>query len=320
MNSLPSPCADVKARLKTYATATLGFDACGVAVAAPVDAEAADRYRRWVEGGRHGDMAWAARHMDVRDDPRLLLEGARSVIVVALNYLPAERQPAGAPRVAMYAYGRDYHRVMRSRLQQLARHVTQATGAACRVTVDSAPMRERYWAVRAGLGFIGVNNTLILPGRGSFFVLGTVVTTLEMEPDEPCRDTCMHCLRCVAACPVGALAADGRAADARRCLSALTIENHDEALPPFAAGRLDGRVAGCDECQTCCPHNAGATPTAVADFAPRRAVMELTAAAIENMSQEEFDEAFAGSALRRVTLDTLRRNARCGRSHTGSTS
>lgn len=302
---------DFKERMKRFAAATAGLDALGVAAAVPVSDEAAARYRRWVADGRHGCMDWATRHMEVRDDPRLLLPGARSVIVAALNYLPRGRQPEGAARVALYALGRDYHRVMRGRLKALAAFITGETGAACRVTVDSAPMRERYWAVQAGVGFIGVNNTLIVPGRGSFFVLGTVITTLEMEPDAPCTMNCDGCLRCVKACPVGALSADGRAADARRCLSALTIENHDATLPPDIAAALDGRVAGCDTCQLCCPHNADARPTAVADFEPREAVTRLTRERIAAMTPEEFDTDFAGSPLRRVTLATLRRNARC---------
>lgn len=304
---------DFKERMKRFAAATPtpGFDAVGVAAAAPVSDEAAARYRHWVAQGRNGCMDWAARNMEVRDDPRQLLPGARSVIVAALNYLPHGRQPEGAARVALYALGRDYHRVMRSRLKALAAFITAETGAACRVTVDSAPMRERYWAVQAGVGFIGVNNTLILPGRGSFFVLGTVITTLEMEPDPPCAMNCDGCLRCVKACPVGALSADGRAADARRCLSALTIENHDATLPPDLADTLHGRVAGCDTCQLCCPHNAGAQPTTVADFEPREAVLRLTRERIAAMTPEEFDTNFAGSPLRRVTLGTLQRNVCC---------
>ena len=309
MTSPQSRCDDFKTQLKRFATDELGFDAIGVARAEPVDDQAMARYREWLAGGRHGDMDWASRHGELRDDPRLLLDGARTVIVVALNYLPAVRQPEGSARVAMYAYGRDYHRVLRQRLTRLARHITDGTGNACRVTVDSAPMRERYWAVKAGVGFIGVNNALFLPGRGSFFFLGTLLTTLELEPDEPCRDTCLHCLRCVKACPTGALSPDGLAADARRCLSAITIENHDATLPTEVASKLGDRVVGCDTCQLCCPLNADAVPTTVPDFAPRAAVMGLTPERIAEMTPEEFDSAFAGSAVRRVTLPTLQRNA-----------
>ncbi len=306
MNCCPSQCVD---EIKRFATGELGFDACGVAKAAAVEAQAADRYRSWVARGHHGSMAWAARNMDVRDDPRLLLEGAQSVIMVALNYLPSVKQPPGAARVAYYAYGRDYHRVLRSRLRRLASHVEQLTGGVTRACVDSAPLRERYWAVQAGLGFIGLNNTLIIPGRGSFFFLGAVLATAPLPPDEPCTLTCGECRRCVEVCPVGALNVAGDAADARRCLSAMTIENHDASLPADIAARLDGRVAGCDECQLCCPHNARAVPTSVTDFTPRDAVMSLTRESIAAMSQQEFDDTFAGSALHRVTLATMRRNA-----------
>ena len=306
MSCYPSPWAEA---IKALALGELGFTACGIARAEPVEPAAVERYDRWIASGHHGDMTWASRNREVRNDPRLLLPGAQSIIMVALNYLPATRQPAGAARVALYAYGRDYHRVMRARLRRLAAHVEELTGGATRACVDSAPLRERYWAVKAGLGFIGLNNTLIIPGRGSFHVLGAVLTTAAIEADEPCTDTCGECGACIKACPGGALNRDGDAADASRCLSALTIENHDEQLPPELARRLDGRVAGCDECQLCCPHNASAVPTTVADFAPREAVMRLTPRAIAEMTAEQFDNEFAGSALRRVTLATLKRNA-----------
>ncbi|MBR4829543.1 MAG: tRNA epoxyqueuosine(34) reductase QueG [Muribaculaceae bacterium] len=291
--------------------ASLGFDACGFAAAVPVDAEALARYDRWIEQGRNGCMQWAAGHRDLRSDPSLLLEGAQTVISLALNYYPAIFQPAGTLRVAYYAYGRDYHEVLREKLTALARYIEQLTGCATRPCVDSAPMRERYWAQQAGIGFIGRNNCLIIPGKGSFFFLGEIVTTAQLPPDEPCTLTCGDCGKCVEACPTGALNVVG-AADCNRCLSCQLIENHAESLPQWMNSIVDGRVVGCDECQLCCPHNAHVKPTSVVDFAPTDAVMTLTPDRVAHMTAGDFRRTFAHSAIMRLRHKTLRRNARLG--------
>ena len=291
--------------------ASLGFDACGFAAAVPVDAEALARYDRWIEQGRNGCMQWAAGHRDLRSDPSLLLEGAQTVISLALNYYPAIFQPAGTLRVAYYAYGRDYHEVLREKLSALARYIEQLTGCATRPCVDSAPMRERYWAQQAGIGFIGRNNCLIIPGKGSFFFLGEIVTTAQLPPDEPCTLTCGDCGKCVEACPTGALNVVG-AADCNRCLSCQLIENHAESLPQWMNSIVDGRIVGCDECQLCCPHNAHVKPTSVVDFAPTDAVMTLTPDRVAHMTAGDFRRTFAHSAIMRLRHKTLRRNARLG--------
>lgn len=279
-----------------------------MAAATPVDDEAVAQYDRWIELGHNGCMQWAAGHRALRRDPSMLLEGAQTVISLALNYYPARFQPAGALRVAYYAYGRDYHEVLRERLTALARYVEQATGCPTRPCVDSAPIRERYWAQRAGIGFIGRNNCFIIPGKGSFFFLGEIVTTATLPADEPCTTTCMGCGNCVAACPSGALGEDG-AVDASRCLSCLLIENHDEQLPEWVGDVIGDRVVGCDECQLCCPHNAHAVATTIEDFAPTEAVMNLTRERIAQMSGGEYKRTFAHSAISRLRLKTLRRNA-----------
>ena len=253
-------------------------------------------------------MLWAAGHRDLRRDPSLLLEGAKTVISLALNYYPAQFQPADVLQVAYYAYGRDYHEVMREKLTALARYVEQVTQCPTRPCVDSAPIRERYWAQRAGIGFIGRNNCLIIPGKGSFFFLGEIVTTAQLPADEPCDMTCGKCGKCLEACPTGALNEDG-AADASRCLSCLLIENHSEQLPDWVAEVVDNRVVGCDECQRCCPHNAHARATTVADFTPTETVMTLTRQRILSMSAGEFKRTFAHSAISRLRYKTLQRNA-----------
>lgn len=279
-----------------------------MAAATPVDDVAVAQYDRWIELGHNGCMQWAAGHRDLRRDPSLLLEGARTVISVALNYFPSSFQPVEALRVAYYAYGRDYHEVMREKLTRLAQFIEQVTLCATRPCVDSAPIRERYWAQRAGIGFVGRNNCLIIPGKGSFFFLGEIVTTALLPPEEPCTMTCGDCGRCVEACPSGALRDEG-AADCNRCLSCLLIENHDEQLPEWVGEVIGDRVVGCDECQLCCPHNAHAAATAVTEFAPTPAVMTLTRERVAGMTGGDFRRTFAHSAISRLRLKTLKRNA-----------
>ena len=288
----------------------LGFDACGVARAHRVDDVAAARYARWLAQGRNGCMEWAARHCDLRDDPQGLLPGVRSVIVVAMNYYPARFQPREAPQFAYYAYGRDYHEVVKQRLWQLAAAIEQMAPCQTRVCVDSAPIRERYWAQQAGLGFIGLNNALILPGKGSYYFLGVILTTLSLDPDAPCTQSCGECHACIRACPAGALRDDG-AVDARRCLSCLTIEHRGD-LPQWVSGVLGNRVFGCDECQKCCPHNRHARPTTIAELQPTDDFLSLTRERIAQMDQAEFSRLFSHSAVKRAKLAGLQRNLKAG--------
>ena len=304
---MPSPNNDIATLIKSQA-ASLGFDACGFAAATRVDDEAVARYDRWIEQGHHGCMQWATGHRDLRLDPSLLLEGAQTVISLALNYYPARFQPPEALRVAYYAYGRDYHEVLREKLTELAHFIEEITHCSTRPCVDSAPIRERYWAQRAGIGYVGRNNCLILPGKGSFFFLGEIVTTAQLPPDEPCVMTCGDCGKCIASCPTGALSANG-AVDASRCLSCLLIENHDEELPAWVGEVVGNRVVGCDDCQLCCPHNAHAASTTIEDFSPTEAVMTLTRERILQMTGGEFKRTFAHSAISRLRYKTLLRNA-----------
>ncbi|MGM9804316.1 MAG: tRNA epoxyqueuosine(34) reductase QueG [Muribaculaceae bacterium] len=287
--------------------ASLGFDACGIAHAQPVSDVAARRYERWLQQGRHDCMTYAERYADVRNNPQLLLPGAQSVISVALGYFPAVVQPPEALQIAYYAYGTDYHEVMRQRLTALALYIKQNWDAECRVCVDTAPIREKYWAQQAGIGFVGRNNLLILPGRGSYFFLGEVVTTLALTPDAPCTIECGNCHRCVDACPGGALSDQGEALNAARCLSCQLIERRGE-LPDWVLQAKGSRLYGCDECQKVCPHNANAVPTQVPEFAPRQAILTLTPSQVKNLEQPQFSEIFAHSAIKRIKLQGLKRN------------
>lgn len=294
------------AHIKLMAS-NLGFDACGIARVHRIDSEAQQRYTSWLDSGKNGCMQWATNHQQLREDPQLLLEGALSVIVVAMNYYPQVFQPSEAPQLAYYALGRDYHEVVKQRLWKLAQAIEQETGCKSRACVDSAPLRERYWAQQAGVGFIGLNNQLIIPGRGSFFFLGVLLTTLELDPDEPCHDQCLQCGACERACPTGALHC-GDTVDARLCLSCLTIEQRGD-LPQWVQGVIGNHLYGCDECQLCCPHNKAAAPTTIPEFQPKPELLNLTLDDVLNMTQEQFSSIFAHSAVKRTKLDGLKRNA-----------
>lgn len=303
---------DVRRLSDTLSTGAVSIGAADLS--RPVDTGADEAFRAWLADGCHAAMDYLPRHADLRADPRTLLPGARAIIVAAFPYLPAETRPATLPHFALYAYGRDYHKVVRQRLRALARAIEEASpGAVTRITVDTAPVAERYWARRAGVGIIGRNGQLIVDGCGSYCVLGEIITTAPdilltetpVPPTAGAHISCAGCNRCVAACPAGALRGDGTL-DARRCLSYLTIE-HRGPLPP-GAGR-HGCLYGCDTCQSVCPHNRSAIPSAIADFAPRRGILELTADDCLTMTPDEFAERFYGTAVTRAGLEGLRRNA-----------
>lgn len=282
----------------------LGITDIGIAAAEPVDPETMSRYSQWIAEGCHGTMSYLERYPDLRADPRLILPEARSIITAAFNYYPAQFRQPDNPRFAYYAYGRDYHEVVRERLSRLADYVTQLTGAATRVCVDTAPVLERYWAVKSGLGFKGLNSLLILPSRGSYFFLGEILTTAEITPTEPCNRRCGDCGACQRACPAGAIKGDGTI-DASRCLSYLTIEYRGE-LPDSVD--LGNRIYGCDTCQRVCPHNRKSRPTEIEDFTPSPEFLALDRDEIANLTPERFNALFRHSAIKRTKLSGLLRN------------
>ncbi len=286
----------------------------GIARVEAVDADTVTGYDRWLSEGMNGEMAYLEKYHDIRSNPALLLPGARSVVSCAFNYWWG---PVDSPlRWASYALGDDYHDVVRGRLQSVADAITAETGAECRVCVDTAPILERYWAVRSGVGFIGLNQQLIIPGAGTHFFLGEIITTLDLVPDAPCTLTCGECRRCLRACPGGALRENNEAPgnpaseitlDSRRCLSYLTIEYRGE----FPEGTRPGKhIYGCDVCQEVCPHNSKAPLSDFEEFRPRAAILRLDTDAILEMRQEDFSAIFRKSAIKRTKLAGLQRNAR----------
>lgn len=288
----------------------LGFSACGLAPAEPLAPWRQKERMASLQRGENGCMDYLARHTDLRADPRRLVEGARTVVSVALCYYPVHRLPAAAPQIAYYAYGRDYHDVVRGRLRQLLESLrAQDPTLEGRAFCDSAPVDERYWAWRCGLGFVGRNTQLILPHLGSYYFLGELIVTATADAyDRPLQLDCGNCRRCLDACPTGALYAPHRL-DARRCLSYLTIEQRGP-IPPEAAGAMGHTIYGCDRCQKACPHNRAPRPTTVAEFAPNHHLLHMTTADWQGLSHEAWCDLFRGSAVKRATYAGFMRNVR----------
>lgn len=286
----------------------LGFDACGIAEVASADTEVLF-FDRWIAEGCHAGMKYMENYRDIRLNPAGLVEGARSVISVALNYYPAQKQSPDSPRISYYAYGKDYHIVVKDKLRQLWEYITSlvpvldSTLPAARLFTDSAPILERYWAWKAGLGWIGKNTNLIIPGKGSFFFLGEIVTTLELDYDTPQKNRCGACRRCLDACPTGALERPGHL-NANKCISYLTIE-HKGDIPSEQASRLGDRLYGCDTCQEVCPWNRFASPTREVAFSPSPAFLSLKKEDLRCFTRDDYNRIFAGSAVKRAKYEGL---------------
>lgn len=286
----------------------LGFDACGIAEVSSADTEALF-FDRWIAEGYHAGMKYMENYRDIRLNPAGLIEGARSVISVALNYYPAQKQSPDAPRISYYAYGKDYHIVLKDKLRQLWQYITEELLPSiepvpeARAFTDSAPLLERYWAWKAGLGWIGKNTNLIIPGKGSFFFLGEIVTTLELDYDSPQENRCGDCRRCLDACPTGALESAGHL-NANKCISYLTIE-HKGDIPSELASRLGNRLYGCDTCQEVCPWNRFAVPTREEAFTPSPAFLSFKKEDLADFTREDYNRIFARSAVKRAKYEGL---------------
>lgn len=287
----------------------LGFFACGVAKAEAVDPETAAAVRRWIDGGGHASMQYMANHTDMRLDPRLLMPGVRSIVCVAMSYAPARRIPEGQYQIAAYAYGHDYHDIVKQRLHSLAATMGMEN---YRAFCDSAPVLERYWAVRAGLGWTGRNHQLIIPGAGSMFFLGELFTDLELDCDTPMPSRCGLCRRCVDACPTGALAMPEEGCptppfDAARCISYQTIENRGD-IPHDITSRMGDTIYGCDRCQQACPWNSHAPATTEPMLQPREELLAMRREDWQQLTEEDYRRLFKGSAVKRAKYAGLMRN------------
>jgi epoxyqueuosine reductase len=285
----------------------LGFTACGIARAERL-LEHEEPLKKWLKEGMHGKMGYMENHFEKRLDPRKLVPNACSVIVVALNYFPKEIQnPDAAYIVSKYAYGADYHLIIKDKLRRLSEKLKElAPEHEGRAFTDSAPVLERAWAVRSGLGWTGKNACLIIPRKGSLFFLGELITNVELSPDEPFeKDFCGNCRRCIDACPTKAIVSPAKL-DARRCISYLTIELK-EHIPEEFRGKMQGRIFGCDICQDVCPHNRFSSPTSEEKFSPLKPIQEWDSQKWPEISRSEFNQQLRnmGSPMARIKYEKL---------------
>ena len=287
----------------------MGFDACGIAQATALEEESA-HVEQWLESDCEGEMSYLSRNKEKRYDPRLLVEGTKSVVTVLYNYFPKQQVGDGEHyKIAKYAYGADYHDVLKHKLRQLLEHIESQTGKleGVRVFVDSAPVLDRAWAVRCGLGFIGKNTTLIHPKKGSFFFIGHLFLPIALEEtSKPLPTRCGRCTKCLDACPTGALEAPFRI-DARKCISYLTIE-YKGSLDGYDPSLFNGWMYGCDICQDVCPYNRFSLPNMEPDFQPSEQLQAMREDDWKALDKEGFDTLFRHSAMQRAGYEGLRRN------------
>lgn len=286
----------------------LGFDFCGISRAEFLSKEA-PKLEAWLKNGNHGKMAYMENHFDKRLDPSKLVEGAKSVVSLLYNYYPEKDLASQKPdnlKIAKYAYGEDYHFVIKDRLKSFMSILNKEIGAIeGRVFVDSAPVMERQWAEKSGLGWVGKHTLLINKEKGSFFFLAELILDLELEPDGPIKDYCGTCTRCIDACPTDAITP--YQLDASKCISYLTIELKDN-IPLAFEGKMKNWIFGCDICQDVCPWNRFSTFHQEKKFEPNRELLELFNNNWQDLTDEVFKSVFKNSAVKRTKIDGFKRN------------
>lgn len=287
---------------------SLEFDACGICSAEEIDTITQEHLKQWIEKGYQADMNYLSRNIDKRNNPTLLVEGAKSIICVALNYYPKKKQSLSSPQIAYYAYGKDYHEVIKAKLNILFDYIKELyPHAAGRVFVDTAPILERYWAEKCGIGFIGKNLLLIIPQKGSYFFLGEIVLNIELEYDKPIHHiSCGNCSRCIEDCPTSAIEKP-YILNSNRCISYQTIENKGE-IDKSIVTQLSNNLYGCDICQKVCPWNKFATPNTTEEFKPHEELLKIDWQILEKMTVEDYQRIFKGSAVKRAKYSGLMRN------------
>lgn len=286
----------------------LGFSFIGFAKAEQMDKEAR-QLEAWLKQGAHGKMAYMANHFEKRVDPTKLVEGAKTVVSLLFNYHTAEKQQdAEAPKIASYAFGEDYHFVVKHRLKDLMRFINENIGEVSgRCFVDSAPVLERDWAKRSGNGWVGKNTLLIHPKQGSYFFLAELIIDLELVYDSPIKDYCGTCTKCIDACPTDAISKEGYWMDGSKCISYLTIELRD-AIPEAFNGQLENWVFGCDICQEVCPWNRFAKQHKEPKFEPHPDLLNMKKRDWEEITEDVFKEIFRRSAVKRTKYEGLKKN------------
>lgn len=286
----------------------LGFAFCGVSKAEFLEEEA-PRLEQWLNQNKHGQMAYMANYFDKRLDPRLLVEGAKSVISLAFNYFPEKKLFTDADdlKVSKYAYGTDYHYVVKDKLKEFIQYIREEIGEVNgRAFVDSAPVLEKAWAKKSGLGWVGKHSNMLNRQMGSFFFLGELILDLDLEEDGPVKDYCGTCTRCIDACPTEAIT-EPYVVDGSKCISYFTIELKEQ-IPPDVQGKFENWIFGCDICQDVCPWNRFAKPNQEPQFQPSEALLHMKRTDWEEITEEVFKVLFKNSPVKRTKLAGLRRN------------
>lgn len=293
----------------------LGFDFCGIAKAERLDDDAR-RLEQWLNKGMHGTMQYMANHFELRIDPTKLVPGAKSVLTFMLNYYPSAKQNENAPKISKYAFGNDYHDIIRSKLKLLLQSIKENIGDVNgRGFVDSAPVLERSWAVKSGLGWVGKNGNLISKQYGSFFFIATLICDLELEYDAPfAKDYCGTCTKCIDSCPTDAILPE-KVIDGSKCISYFTIELKDALIDETMKGKFQNWMFGCDICQDVCPWNRFSKPSSETGFTPISEILNLTTQQWEEMSEETFQQIFKHSPLKRTKFAGIQRNLKFIQQH-----
>ena len=286
----------------------LGFFFCGISKADFLKEEA-PRLEKWLKEERNGKMDYMQNHFDMRLDPRLLVDNAKSVVSLLLNYYTDEKQEdIDAPKISQYAFGEDYHFVIKNKLKEFFSYIQEEIGeVGGRVFVDSAPVMDKAWARKSGLGWVGKHSNLVNPKKGSFFFIAELILDLELTADGPMKDYCGSCTRCIDACPTDAII-EPYVVDGSKCISYLTIELKEQLIPNEFKGKLENWMFGCDICQDVCPWNRFSTPHKEPKFNPHDQLLKMSKADWEDISEEIFRELFKNSAVKRAKYTGLDRN------------
>jgi epoxyqueuosine reductase len=286
----------------------LGFSYCGIAKAEKLDSDAR-RLEQWLKQGMHGGMQYMENHFDLRIDPAKLVPGAKSVITLLQNYFPEKKQLQGAPHISKYAFGEDYHEVIRSKLRNFLSTLHEKIGEIQgRGFVDSAPVLERTWAVKSGAGWVGKNGNVITKQSGSFYFIATLIVDLELLYDDPfAKDYCGTCRKCIDSCPTGAIL-ENKIVDGSKCISYYTIELKDALIPDAMKGKFDNWMFGCDVCQDVCPWNRFSRSHDELQFTPIPEILNLSTKEWEEMTEESFRSIFKNSPLKRAKFQGIQRN------------
>jgi epoxyqueuosine reductase len=286
---------------------SLGFMYCGISKADFLEDEA-NNLENWLKSGGHGKMTYMENHFDKRLDPRLLVDNAKSVISLLFNYYtPDEQEDKTAPKISKYAYGEDYHFIVKDKLKSFFKEIQEEIGEVNgRVFVDSAPVLDKAWAKKSGLGWMGKNTNIIHPKEGSFFFIAEIILDLDLEYDGPIKDYCGTCTKCIDACPTGAI--ELYKVDGSKCISNLTIELKDEIIPKEFSGKMENWMFGCDICQDVCPWNRFAKKHNEPRLDPHETLLKMSKADWQDLTEDVFSEIFKKSAVKRTKFNGLKRN------------